>query len=291
MIKSMTSFARVSLGSQKDAWTVEMRSLNHRYFDFSLRIPQELAGYETKIRELVQTVIKRGKVTLMISRSGDAEGNFRLDEDALKQYLKTYQKLKKDFKLAGALDAVSLLSLPNLFTTKLDDKKKPQADWKALANTIHKVLKKTTSARNLEGRKIAKDVQKRLDHIQRTSVAIEKLAKDRAQINFKNLKQKVAKLIDDSKLDEERLYREVALVAERTDITEELVRLQSHLELFQKRIRQKGEMGRELDFLCQEMNREINTLGAKAQHFGISQRVIELKGELEKIREQIQNVE
>ena len=292
MIRSMTAFGRVSGTVREGGWVVEIRSLNNRYFDFSLKIPPASSFLESRIREKVQTEIKRGKVTLALTNGESKDGGRRvsLNEDAVRLYLGAIGKLKKKFKLKGEVVVGDLLRLPDIFTAESPDQD-PEKIWPLLEKILKRVLDQAIQSKVREGRQLALDIEKRLQQITKAVQKIEAASKTFPETVFRKLKDRVQQLLDEKEKDEERLYREVAFLAERSDITEEVVRLRSHLELFQSRLKGNGEVGRELDFLCQEMNREINTMGSKSQLFEIATEVVFVKGELEKIREQIQNIE
>ncbi len=291
MIRSMTAFSRVTQKTGKGQWIVELRSLNHRYFDLSLRVPPDLVELEGPIRDLVKEKIARGKISLSITCSGEGDDeDLELDEDAAKKYLKAVRTLKRRFGLQGDVTVEDIIKLPRLFSNK-KSKESLEKSWQHLKILLKRGVEQAVKAKQVEGYKIAQDMAMRLKAIQTASQKIEKTAASRAQESFEKLKERVRELLNGQDADEERLWREVALTADRSDITEELVRLRSHISLFQSRLRSKDEIGRELDFLCQELNREINTVGSKAQSFGISREVVFVKCEIEKIREQVQNVE
>ncbi len=288
----MTAFARVSVTAGGKHWVVEIKSLNQRYFELSLRLPPAMYAFEAQVRPLVQSVMRRGKITLGIAeegRNGEALV-YELDQDQVKAYLASAKKIKAKFKLDGKLTVEEIMRLPGVV------KEKPSQDagdwnWVKLSGLLKKALEKAIGHKEEEGEKLDKDFRQRLDHIAKTTHKIETLVKGNQKIYFEKLKGRLKDLLGDEKLDEERLYREVALLTERSDITEETVRMKSHLELFEKWLGRQGEIGRELDFLCQEMNREANTMASKAQLFEVSQEAIAIKSEIEKIREQVQNVE
>jgi uncharacterized protein (TIGR00255 family) len=167
----------------------------------------------------------------------------------------------------------------------------PAWNWAKLGGLLKKALDKAVRHKEEEGDKLDKDFRQRLDHIVKTVHKIETLVQGNPKVYFEKLKNRLRDLLGDEKLETDRLYREVAFLAERSDITEEMVRMKSHLELFEKWLGRQGEIGRELDFLCQEMNREANTMASKAQLFDVSREAIVIKSEIEKIREQVQNVE
>lgn len=291
MIRSMTAFTRVSGSGRRGGWTVEIRSLNHRFFEWSLKAPAFIYAVETRIRDMVQESMRRGKVTLAISQQGSGEAGRPLsfDEANIEFYLKEARRIQKKYRLEEDLTLRDILALPKVLSAEREDQD-PEEAWKSLEKPLRDALKSANQMKEEEGRKLSRDIAARLEEISRTAEKIEGLAEGGSRRYFEKLKERVSQLVQET-LDEDRLHREVAFLAERTDVTEELVRLKSHIDLFQKKLKGTGEVGRELDFLCQEMNREINTLGSKSQIFEISTDVIFMKKELEKIREQVQNIE
>jgi len=292
MIRSMTSFARVSLTAGGKQWIVEIRSLNQRYFELSLRLPSSLFQFESQIRQLVQSVMRRGKVSLSIGEEGRDNGPtaYELDEAQVRAYLATAKRVRKKFSLEGDFSLEAVLRLPGVI------KEKTQNDvslwtWPKLEAMLKQVLKKAIVHKEEEGEKLESDFRRRLAHIAKTVQQVEKLIQGNGTAHFEKLKGRLRGLLGDEKIEEDRLYREVAFLAERSDISEEVVRMSSHLDLFGKWLSKQGEIGRELDFLCQEMNREANTMASKAQLFEVSKETIAIKSEIEKIREQVQNVE
>ena len=288
----MTAFARVPLAVGGKRWVVEIRSLNQRYFELSMRLPPGMFPLEPQARQLVQSVMHRGKITLGISEEGrDGESlAYELDQGQVRAYLASAKKIKSKFKLEGKLTVEEIMRLPGVVKEKVAED--PLAwDWVKLSGLLKKVLDKAVHHKEEEGEKLDRDFRQHLDHIAKTTHKIETLVRGNQKIYFEKLKNRLKDLLGDEKLDTERLYREVAFLAERSDITEETVRMKSHLELFARWLGRQGEIGRELDFLCQEMNREANTLSSKAQLFEVSQEAIAIKSEIEKIREQVQNVE
>lgn len=292
MVRSMTAFARVSLAALGKHWVVEIRSLNQRYFELSLRLPPAMSPLETQVRQFVQSVMRRGKITLSISEEGRAGESlaYELDHDQVRAYLASAKKIKSKFKMEGKLTVEEIMRLPGVV------KEKTAGDvqvwnWAKLNGFLKKALDKAVRHKEEEGEKLDKDFRQRLDHMAKTVHTIESLVHGNQKIYFEKLKGRLKDLLGDEKLDADRLYREVAFLAERSDITEETVRMKSHLDLFKKWLERQGEIGRELDFLCQEMNREANTMASKAQLFEVSREAIAIKSEIEKIREQVQNVE
>lgn len=294
MIRSMTAFARVADSSAREGnWVIEIRSLNNRYLDLSFRLAPLLVPYESEIRELVQAQIRRGKVSLNIFQDASEEEaqEMELDDTAVERYMTAIKKLQKKHKLASQLALSDVVRLPGIFKIKKDAKDSLQI-WARVQKLIHKGLDQAIKSKQEEGRKLSLDVHKRLDMVAKAVDKIEKVGHGRSEQIAKRLKDRIDTLLKEYPIQEdERFFREVAFLAEKSDVTEEIVRMKSHLELFTSKLKTKGEVGRELDFLCQEMNREMNTIGSKSQHFDIATDVIFVKGELEKIREQIQNIE
>lgn len=288
----MTAFARETGAIQGATWAVEVRSINHRFFDFSVKLPPVLNGFEAEIRDLVQAHIRRGKIVVAINRDSEEERlkEVSLNEPAVKLYIEAIAKLKKQFRVSGDITVSDLLKLPGTFTVKVPELN-PDKVWLAVQKLMKVVIKQTLKSKEIEGAKLAKDIFARLDAITKVVEKVKRLSEGESERIYKKLTDRIDALLKERDKDPERIQREVAFLADRSDITEEIVRLNSHLELFKNRLKADGELGRELDFLCQEMNREINTIGSKSQLFDISKEVVFVKGELEKIREQIQNIE
>ena len=298
----MTGFARTAKGDsprglrglspkRNRGWGVEIRSLNHRYFEFSLKLPSSLYGLEDRIREFCQNRIRRGKVTVNIN---EANGNSSLEEVALDEkvlqfYLSAFRRVQRRFHLKGELALSDLLSLPRIFSVekKADA---PEKLWPALRPQLEKAVGLLLQSREREGRTLSKDLLSRIRKIEKSVLLIEARARKLPREHFERLRERIQELFKNMASDE-RLWQEAVLLVERADFTEEMVRLKSHLGLFKEKMARGGEAGKELDFILQEMNREVNTLGAKGQDAGISQEVVGIKAELEKIREQIQNIE
>lgn len=293
MIRSMTAYARLSASRREGNWAVEIRSLNHRYLELSLKVPPALSVFEDPIREIVQNQIKRGKITIAIgqeSSSEKPEHTLKVDEEAVRYYLSALKRLRKNFKLKEDISLSDLLKLPGVFSSEAAAEDL-ETGWKHLKKILERSLRAAIEAKEKEGARLSKDIGGRLNTISEAVRRIERHAAGRTEAVFKRLKQRLDVLLGEKEQDVDRIHREIAFLAEKSDITEEVVRMKSHLELFEGRLKDGTEVGRELDFLCQEMNREVNTMGAKSQLFEISKDVVFVKGELEKIREQIQNIE
>ena len=292
MIKSMTGFGQAVGGQSPFRWAVEIRSWNHRFFECSTRLPNVLSGLDEKIRDLVHQHIKRGKITIAVFlKSKQAETNgLVLDEKKIDSYVRAMKRIQKKYRLKDPVSVSALLSVPSLFTV---DHKDYTVDhyWSSLRQVIEKATKQLVQAKAEEGSALTVDLKKRVGLIVRALGQIESTSKTLAAQHHNRLREKVLELTREVPLDSGRLEQEVALIAERSDITEELVRTKHHLDFLKKSIVGSGEVGKKLDFIAQEIHREVNTIASKSQNSDIAEEVIQIKSELEKIREQVQNIE
>lgn len=290
MIKSMTGYGRGE--TQGDiSFVVEIRSLNRKFLEVYVRLPRPWLLLEEKIKKKVQQKISRGRVDIFINMTGD---NFPMDIEIDKVMAKNYyNKLVELCREAGFEGPISLslLSLiPDIFKIQ---ESFPNEDelWQRLEPALDTALKNLVIMREHEGQNLWHDIYHRLKKIKKLILSI----KDRAEVMPKEYKdrliQNLGKISEDILIDEERVYAEIALLAEKSSITEELVRLNSHIDQMVETATCSDSVGKKMDFIAQEMFREINTIGAKSQDFKISRDVIEVKSQLEKIREQIQNIE
>ena len=290
MIQSMTGYGRASVSRRPFRLTVEIRSVNHRYFDYSAYLPPAFSSLDADIRKLVQDQLIRGRITVHASFSNESslDEKLVLDERKLDFYVKTLRHIGRRYHLNGGVSLNSILTLPNLF--KVEKKEIDGQYQKLLRATVSEALKKMILARQREGRSLAQDIVKRVKKITDVVTAVDRKAKLAPRDYKARLQKRLQTMADGVKADPERLAREVAMYAERADVTEEIVRAKHHLQSLVKCLHSSGERGKELDFILQELNREANTIASKAQDFDIAQHVVSVKSELEKIREQIQNV-
>lgn len=290
-IYSMTGYGRSEFLLPNGPVRVEIKSTNQKYLEVSTRMPQDLSHFGAEVRRLVQTRIRRGKVFLNVS---DIEGHLapfhvHVNEVAAKEHFQALKRLNKLLHLNDAILAVQVARMPDVITRSVSSRDIKET-WDAVSKAIVKALKVFDKSRQREGGVLAKDMRGRMQKIQKFLRFIDKRApKVIAEYKRKNaLRFCKNERSDNSR---QRANNELASFAKACDITEEIVRLQSHLSVFQSTIKTGGEVGRKIDFMCQEMMRETNTIGAKANDFEIADKVIQMKVELEKIREQAQNVE
>lgn len=292
MLKSMTGFGRATAEADGMLWTIEVSSVNSRFLDVQARFPRSLAGAEFAIRRRVGEHLSRGKITVSISWEalpGLAAGA-RLNQSLADSYIKQINDLKARHSLPGEVSVELVAGLPELFTNPLDVGDKTGREDELL-RALEVALRQLDGVRAAEGTRLGDDVRGRVRAIQSQLSQMELEAADYARNLAAKVQERVAKLFSDISIDPQRLAQEVALLAERADITEETVRLGVHLDEFLRILDEGGQVGRRFNFLLQEMVRETNTIGSKTGELAVIQRVVMVKEELEKIREQIQNLE
>ena len=293
MIRSMTGYGRSETSNAGRHFTIEVRSVNNRYIDIQVKAPREFSVLEQRIRKSVQDRFSRGRFDVYITRNGEKEGAGRLvvNETLAGQYVASLRDLKARFGLGGDVDLSFLAGFQDLFSLT-EVKEDLEAAWQVLADGLTHALKGLDGMRAEEGRALALDISGRLETIDRLLAEIHELAPASVEAARKRMSDVLAKLLHEQP-DPVRLAQEIAILAERTDVTEELTRLGSHIRQFRALLADpSGEaVGRKLDFLLQEMGRETNTIASKAMDAQISLCVVNIKAELEKIREQVQNIE
>lgn len=293
MIKSMTGYGRGEATAKGKKASAEIRSLNSRYLELTIRLPKELAHRESDVKDLIQDKLERGKINLTVNLDINIPNHtgLMINKEAARYYYKLLNELKKSVNLKEEITIDHLLKFSEIIQPEeknIDE----ELDWNLCQTAINKALINLTKMRENEGKELAKDLIKRINLIDKNVSRIEIISKRRIPIERKNLQAKVKKLVKDvDKIDKQRLELEIIILAEKLDITEECVRIRSHKKYFIEAMNSSESSGRKLNFLIQEINREVNTIGAKSNDANISQLTIEIKEELEKIREQIQNIE
>ncbi|HWF62415.1 MAG TPA: YicC/YloC family endoribonuclease [Nitrospira sp.] len=292
MIKSMTGFGRRQESWSEGTVSVEVRSVNHRFLETSIRLPKSMSGLEEHFKKTIQQHCVRGRVDLTVLLQG-SRGSARavqLDVELAKQYHQALRTLQRTLKLKGSIDIGLMAGFRDIIALS----EQPTDDPK-FAKVVEKLgllaVSDMTKMREKEGALLAQDIMARLDQMRECSSAVSSRAPHLAQEMFDRMKQRVEKLLADSIPDFPRLNQELALYADRCDITEELVRLDTHMVQFERAFQGTEPVGKTLDFLLQEMGREVNTIGSKANDAAIRANVVRMKAELERMREQIQNVE
>lgn len=293
MIKSMTGFGRGACEDKIHSFKVEIKAVNHRYNDISVKMPRHISYLEEKIKKMVKEKINRGKVDVYINLdySEDSSTEIKVNIPLAKSYKAAFEQVSNELGLMDGVDLSNILSISDIIKT---EKKEIDEDiiWNSLKEALEIALLDISKMKKTEGQALKLDMEKRLKLIETIVLDIEKRSPKLVEDYKNKLSQRVEALLDqDMEIYEERIAQEVVFFADKSNIDEEIVRLKSHISQFST-ILDEGELiGRKLDFLIQEMNREINTVGSKANDMYISQDVVEVKSEIEKIREQVQNLE
>jgi len=289
----MTGFGRGEVTTNGTTVTTEIRSVNNRFCEVSLKLPQQIQNLENEVREFIQRNVSRGKLHVMIRVDEPVESTARMhfDREAAQQYLSMLEELRYMMRIEEPITLEHVISNPNIFKLTDDQLERVERLRPLILSSVDRAIAELKKMRTQEGSHLMDDFQKRLDTIDETVQTIASHAKERVPEARLKLQERIATLLDSESFDKERLELEIAIMADKLDITEELVRLSSHTRFFREAMQNDESVGRKLNFLIQEMHREINTIGSKASHAGISHHVVQLKETLEIIREQVQNIE
>lgn len=292
MVKSMTGFGRsVQMINGKEI-TVEIKSVNHRYFEFNARVPRIYGYLEEKLKSYIQPQVSRGKidVSVMIVTLDGVAANVEMNESLVRGYINALRTAKNEFGLSSDVSVSDLLRIPEAFTVRKETEEE-ETIRQEVKTVCDEALERFIAMRTVEGEKMLADLQNRLDTIEQYVSAVEVRSPIRVAEYREKLTAKMEAVLADTSIDEQRILMEAALYSEKIAVDEETVRLRSHLTQFRTILTESGGVGRKLDFLVQEINRETNTIGSKANDLETAQIVVEIKSEIEKIREQIQNLE
>lgn len=287
----MTGYGKANGSSENFNFEAEVKSVNNRFLDISVRIPKDLYSYEIEFRNIIKNSISRGKVSLSINITQDLmDSNLaEIDNDNLSKIISGLDKIKKEAKINEEIKLSHLLSFSNLFAENSSDLS--ETDIKRLKVVLNQAILKMKEMRTVEGEALKKDLLERLENIEISAKNINSLSRNSVEEYFLKLKERAAELLNGVSEVDDRLNLELALLSEKYDITEEIVRLDSHIDQFRNTLEKDNDAGKKLNFIVQEMNREANTMGNKSVSLEITNNTIAIKEELEKIREQIQNIE
>lgn len=292
MIKSMTGYGKSEQTIDSLNVTVEIKSVNHRYFEFSARVPREYGFLEEKLKKYCNSLITRGKVECYVSVEDleEREMEVNVNETLAAGYVKALKELSERFGLKDDISAVTLSRYPDVITLHKASEDEERI-WNAVKTVAETAVSKFIEMRETEGSKLRGDILSRADYIIECVEFIEGRSPETVREYNKKLKQRMKELLGDAAVDEQRLLNEAAIYADKIAVDEETVRLRSHISQLREFMNSSEAIGRKLDFLVQEINREANTIGSKAQDVDIAKKVIAIKAEVEKIREQVQNIE
>lgn len=292
MIRSMTGYGKQSLNVEKREYQVEIKSVNHRYLDINIKLPKSISYLEDTIKKEISAKIKRGKIDVFITfENNSQEGkNITINKELAKLYIEQLKELAQEEKILNNIEVMDIAKLPDILIVKNDEE--DEKIQNELIEVVQGTISKIIEMKNIEGNKIEQDLLQRIDKIENKIVEISAKSTGLIEEYVVKLEKRIKEILKTEELDKSRLAQEVVIYADKCSIEEEVTRLESHIYQFRNLISNNNEtIGKKLDFLIQEMNRETNTIGSKANNLEITNGVIDIKTELEDIREQIQNIE
>jgi uncharacterized protein (TIGR00255 family) len=291
-MRSMTGFGQASWEGGGRRINVEVRSVNQRFLDVRVSLPREWQGWEAELRQVVQDEVARGKVDVAVTRAGSEAGELQVEinEELARAVVEGWKRLQKRLGLPGEIDMAALLARGE-FVRVVERRADTGPDLARARQLVKTATQKLNRAREQEGQALARDMRERVQKLRRVASALRRRTKELVPELSHRLRERVNTLLQTRTVSEERLLQEVALLAERSDVTEEIVRLESHLDRLRDLLRSSGAVGKPIDFLLQEIHREINTIASKSADLKVTDLTLEARGEVEKLREQVQNVE
>ena len=293
MIRSMTGFGHGEVSNDKNQKvTVEMKSVNHRYCDISLKLPKKLAMFEANIRNIMKEYASRGKIDIYVSYEDLSETAVSLhyNQAMAAEYMQVFKKMQEDFGIETKITAEALAKYPEVVTLE-EVQQDEEVWWELLEAALRQAAEKFLETRTIEGANLKKDLLGKLDQMAADVAFIERRSPQIIAEYRAKLEEKVKEFLEDSAIEENRIAAEVTLYADKIAVDEEIVRLQSHISSMTDVLESDESIGRKLDFMAQEMNREANTILSKSSDVDLADHAIELKTNIEKVREQIQNIE
>ena len=292
MIKSMTGFGRSEIVKGNRKISVEIKSVNHRYLEAGIKMPKKLNVFESRMRDLLKKYATRGKIDIFINYEDDSESqvNLKFNQNIADEYMAIFNNMSEKYNLKNDMTVGGLARFPEVIT--MDEVQEDEEElWHFIEEAMKAAREQFVNTRSLEGENLKKDLLGKLDHMEELVAFVEKRSPEIMKEYRSKLESKVKELLGDTTIDESRIATEVIIYADKICVDEETVRLRSHIEHARKCLNEDGGIGRKMDFIAQEMNREANTTLSKANDIEISNAAIDLKTEIEKVREQIQNIE
>ncbi len=293
MIRSMTGYGKQNLSVEGREYQIEIKSVNHRYLDINVKIPKAISYLEETIKKEISNKIKRGKIDVFVSFENNSEEGRKIEinKQLAKLYIEQLKELAQEEKIESNIEVMDIAKIPDVLTIKVDEENSKIKDEikQVTQGAVTRILK----MKNIEGEKISQDLLQRIRNIQSKIVEISAKSTGLIEEYVVKLEKRVKELLKNDEVDKSRLAQEVVIYADKCSIEEEITRLKSHIFQFENLIsnNQDGAIGKKLDFIIQEMNRETNTIGSKANNLEITNGVIDIKTEIEDIREQVQNIE
>ncbi len=293
MIRSMTGFGRGMYSTEEREYTIEIKSVNHKYTDINVRLPYVLSFLEEKIKKEVLKNIARGKIDINVTfvNNSNLGKKISINKPLAKEYIEELRKIKEENNIVDDISIMKIAKLPDILNISQDNNE--EVLWEELNKALQEAIKNLLEGKNAEGKKLSEDMLQRLENINKHILDISQYSTGLIEQYVVKLKDRIKEMMQTDLIDEARISQEVVLYADKTSIEEEITRLKSHITQFKELLQSESvkKTGKRLDFIIQEMNREINTIGSKSNCLEITNLVIELKTELEDVREQVQNIE
>ena len=291
MIKSMTGYGKSNLSENLRNYQIEIKSVNHRYLDISVKMPRILSYLEDEIKKVISSKVKRGKIDVFITfENNSSEGReIKINNEIAKIYIEQLKKLAEEEKILANIEVIDISKFPDVLS--IQNNQDDEVIKKEVLKVTESAIDKLIQMRQLEGNKIAEDLSKRIKNIKEKIPKISSLSTGLIEEYVVKLENRIKEILTNQEIDKSRLTQEVVIYADKCSIEEEVTRLNSHILQFEKMLNSEEAVGKKLDFIIQEMNRETNTIGSKANNLEITNEVINIKTELENIREQVQNIE
>ena len=293
MIRSMTGFGRGMYSTEEREYTIEIKSVNHKYTDINVRLPYVLSFLEEKIKKEVSQNVARGKIDINVTfvNNSNLGKKISINNPLAKEYIEELRKIKEENNIIDDISIMKIAKLPDILNITQDNNE--EVLWEELNKALQEAIKNLLEGKEVEGKKLSEDMLQRLENINNHILEISQYSTGLIEQYVVKLKDRIKEIIQTDLIDEARISQEVVLYADKTSIEEEITRLKSHITQFRELLQSESvkKTGKRLDFIIQEMNREINTIGSKSNCLEITNLVIELKTELEDVREQVQNIE
>ena len=291
MIKSMTGYGKATLSRENREYQIEIKSVNHRYLDMNIKMPRTISYLEEEVKKTIMTYVKRGKVDVFITfENNSTEGRkIQINKEIASVYIKELKKLAEEENILANIEVTEISKYPDVLS--IQNEQNEEKIKQELIEVTKQAVQKLVEMRSAEGSKMAQDLLQRVEEIQQNVTKISDQSTGLIQDYVVKLESRIKELLPNHEIDQNRLVQEVVIFADKCSVQEEITRLNSHIAQFKNFLQAEENIGKKLDFLIQEMNRETNTIGSKANCLEITNKVIDIKTQLENIREQIQNIE
>ncbi len=292
MILSMTGYGTGSAQKNNTVVSVEIKTVNHRFLDFHVRLPREYQYLEGEIQQRIRAALDRGRVDVGVTIQNASSAVFEINSGLVKGYMEAADRLREEFRFPDPVDLKTVLGLPGILQVKESVPEEPaDAVSELVGESVREALEGVARMRRQEGEALEADMKQNLDRVEENAGRIRELSANLAGDHLRKLRERIAQLLSQAEMDPQRLAQEAAMIADKSDISEEIARLKSHIEQYRALMDSGEKAGKKLDFLLQELQREANTILSKSGDLEISRRAIDIKTDIEKLREQVQNVE